>query len=182
MRTVLQEITTQSGAGFVFSDALVSNQLVTCRFKDLQLSKALNKILRGFDIAFRIYNENSAVLFKKEKPPVEDFKPAVVNIINLPEKDTIQELTRPIVLNNKTPVYPVEAIVKKYEGKVSIKLFVTKEGSVSKMEINKSSGYPILDSATVSYSEKLKFIPAKLNGDPHSAWVEMTFNYHFRDN
>lgn len=180
LKVVLDEITSQSGAVFIYSDALIKNAVVTCRFKDSRLEKALSKILEGCDISFRMYDKSSVVLFKKKTPPVTDFKPAVVNI-NIPETKMMQELTRPIILNQKIPAYPVEAIAKKYEGKVGIKLFVTKDGGVSKVEIAKSSGYSVLDSATIAYSEKLKFVPAKLNGEPHNAWLEITFNYHFNN-
>jgi protein TonB len=64
------------------------------------------------------------------------------------------------------PSYPREAIVRGIQGEVMLFLRISAEGKVSEVKLHKSSGYPILDEAALSFGKTLTFIPARENYQP----------------
>jgi len=90
---------------------------------------------------------------------------------------TTSRIIQPVLKENIEPVYPYEAKIKGIEGKVEIILSVNEAGDVDNTKISKSSGYKILDDATIEYAKNLKFDPASLEGKPVPAWVRWTISY-----
>jgi TonB family protein len=66
------------------------------------------------------------------------------------------------------------------QGNVTLRLRVDRDGQVhaDSTRIEESSGYPALDSAAVKGSQELRFIPAKLRGEPIP--VTILFPVYFR--
>jgi len=81
-------------------------------------------------------------------------------------------------LSNPKPVYPPLAKKIGMEGKVMLKVLVSREGNVLDIEIAESSGYQILDKAAAEAVKKWRFVPARQGDSPLDAWVQvpMVFN------
>ena len=125
-----------------------------------------------------MFGGNSYVLFKEKKLRENHYK-AVVISQNMPNVDTTHVIIQPKVISKIDPVYPPEAIKNEIEGKVTINIYVTKEGNVSKATVKFSSGSAILDSAAIDYSYNLKFSPAQYDSLPKSTWISMIYKYFF---
>lgn len=76
---------------------------------------------------------------------------------------------------NKPPTYPRLARERGYEGKLLVKVFVTKEGFVEKAEIIRSSGYHVLDRSALKSVKKWRFRPAEKFGVSVESVLEIPF-------
>ncbi len=74
-------------------------------------------------------------------------------------------------LNNPAPEYPSLSRRKGEEGRVLMKVLVSADGASEDVQIEKSSGSDRLDNAAVSAVKRWRFIPAKKNNQPLSAYV-----------
>lgn len=75
----------------------------------------------------------------------------------------------PVMLNQDLPFrYPLPLYEQRVQGNVTLHLFVDRDGRVlpESTRVEESSGYPSLDSAAVTGSQDLRFVPAKLRGEP----------------
>ena len=90
--------------------------------------------------------------------------------------------TAPTLKNQPRLLYPKAAQENNYYGKTEIVLNVSKTGKVDDVKIIKSSGYPVLDSASVAYAKSLLFNPATAHGRPVSARVKWSVQFKFSDN
>jgi TonB family protein len=87
----------------------------------------------------------------------------------------------PKMLNTDLPFrYPAALYARKVQGNVTLRLFIDRDGNVraDSTRVEEPSGYPALDSAAVKGSQELRFIPAKLHGEPMS--VPILFPVYFR--
>jgi TonB family protein len=82
--------------------------------------------------------------------------------------------------NNPQPVYPAIARLKGMEGTVMLKVLVSREGTVLKIEIAHSSRYVILDKAAIAAVRNWHFVPAKLGDSPIDQWVQMPVAFHLK--
>lgn len=76
-------------------------------------------------------------------------------------------------LNNPTPDYPALSVRKGEEGRVLMRVLVSADGAAEDVKIEKSSGFDRLDNAAVAAVKKWRFIPAKKNNQPMSAYVRV---------
>ena len=70
----------------------------------------------------------------------------------------------PTMLNESPPfLYPADLYAEKVQGNVTLRIFVDSAGMIvpESTSVATSSGYPGLDSAAVTGSERLRFAPAK---------------------
>lgn len=87
----------------------------------------------------------------------------------------------PKMLNTELPFrYPAALYAGKVQGNVTLRLHLDRDGQVraDSTRIEESSGYAALDSAAVKGSQELRFIPAKLHGEPIP--VTILFPIYFR--
>ena len=87
----------------------------------------------------------------------------------------------PKMLNTELPFrYPAALYARKVQGNVTLRLRIDRDGQVraDSTRIEESSGYAALDSAAVKGSQELRFIPAKLHGEPLP--VTILFPVYFR--
>ena len=113
--------------------------------------------------------------------------------IGCSEQDTTQKMAQafqpraahpdevPRVLNTDLPFrYPAALYARRVQGNVTLRLYVDTTGQVraDSTRIDESSGYAALDSAAVKGSQELRFVPAKLHGEPLAATV--LFPVYFR--
>jgi protein TonB len=109
------------------------------------------------------------------------------------DKDTSQKVAQafqagtsspdevPQMLNTELPFrYPAALYARKVQGNVTLRLRIDGDGQVraDSTRIEESSGYAALDSAAVKGSQELRFIPAKLRGEPMP--VTILFPVYFR--
>ncbi|MEO6528641.1 MAG: energy transducer TonB [Gemmatimonadaceae bacterium] len=88
---------------------------------------------------------------------------------------------KPLMLNSELPFrYPPVLYAQKVQGNVTLYLHIDRTGQVrpDSTRIEESSGYAALDSAAVTGSQELRFVPAKLRGEPIS--VSVLFPVYFR--
>lgn len=78
---------------------------------------------------------------------------------------------------NPKPDYPAIAQSRGWEGKVLLKVQVSNEGLSDAVEIERSSGYEILDESAIEAVKKWRFTPAKRGETPiaSSAIVPIIF-------
>ena len=87
----------------------------------------------------------------------------------------------PVMLNKDLPFrYPPSLYSKKVQANVILRVFIDKEGQIvpESTHVAESSGYPTLDSAAVTGSGDLRFIPAKTRGA--AVPVSILFPVYFR--
>lgn len=86
----------------------------------------------------------------------------------------------PLVENQVKPVYPPEAVEKKIEGRVWIKLKVGTNGIPSSVVVVKSSN-SIFDNSAVSAAKQYKFTPAMKDGKAVAVWVVIPFKFELSE-
>ena len=87
----------------------------------------------------------------------------------------------PKVLNTELPFrYPVALYARRVQGNVTLRLYIDTAGQAraDSTRIEESSGYVALDSAAVKGSQDLRFVPARLHGEPLATTV--LFPVYFR--
>jgi periplasmic protein TonB len=82
---------------------------------------------------------------------------------------------------NKPPVYPETARARGYEGIVFVTAEVLMDGNVGRLNINKSSGYAVLDTAALEAVKHWKFEPARKMGKPCASKVNLPIRFDIRD-
>ena len=86
----------------------------------------------------------------------------------------------PKVLNSDPFHYPASLYARRVQGNVTLRLFVDKNGRVvdDSTKVDEASGSSGLDSAAIKGSRELRFVPAKLRGEPMATTV--LFPVYFR--
>lgn len=92
------------------------------------------------------------------------------------EVPVVKEIVEPpkfgaAYLHNPAPDYPPLSRRVGEEGRVMLRVLVTKEGDAERVEIESGSGSSRLDKAALEAVKKWRFIPAKRNNQPISAYV-----------
>lgn len=81
---------------------------------------------------------------------------------------------------NPKPNYPMIARRNGYEGVVLLRVWVLESGNVGKIEIEKSSGYEMLDNSALKAVKEWVFTPGKRNGAPIPSWVTVPIKFQLR--
>lgn len=78
---------------------------------------------------------------------------------------------------NSRPNYPEASVRLNEEGSVVLALYVGADGKVTESKVEKSSGYPRLDTSAQQASLRYRFIPGKIGGQPAAMWhrIKITF-------
>ncbi|MNS73784.1 transport protein TonB [compost metagenome] len=83
-------------------------------------------------------------------------------------------IARDASLNNPEPPYPHESRRRGEEGRVVLKVRVSKEGTAESVEVENSSGYRRLDMVARKTVSRWRFIPARQNNAAVAAWTGVT--------
>ena len=59
-----------------------------------------------------------------------------------------------------------------------MKVLVSREGNPLKIDVNKTSGYNILDKTAVEAVKKWRFVPARQGDTPFEEWVQVPVSFH----
>ncbi len=177
LRSAVRELQAESGFNFIFNDKLLNEgKKVTCNFNRAKLKHILNGIFDGSDVSFKLFGSNSIVLYKSKNLRRPEYTAKIIEE-KIPVSDAVHSYSEAKMISDAEPHYPLGAVINRTEGKVTIKLFVNSRGNVSNALIEYSSKSAILDSASLRYAYKQKFIPAKINGRPVNSWYIITFLY-----
>ncbi len=74
-------------------------------------------------------------------------------------------------LKNPPPVYPATARRQGQQGRVMLRVLVNAAGGADQVEIRRSSGHGMLDSAALEAVRQWRFVPARQGDQPVAAWV-----------
>jgi protein TonB len=74
-------------------------------------------------------------------------------------------------LRNAPPRYPLIARRNGVEGTVRLKVFVSKDGKPTQVQLDQSSGSAALDSAALDAVRGWQFVPARRGQEPIDSWV-----------
>lgn len=80
-------------------------------------------------------------------------------------------------LNNPPPAYPLSARRRGIEGRVMVRAEVQADGTCSRVELKKTSGFDPLDQAALEAVKKWRFVAARRGSQPISAWVEVPITF-----
>jgi periplasmic protein TonB len=87
---------------------------------------------------------------------------------------------KPDYLKNPEPVYPEQARRRHEEGLVLLAVTVTAQGRAGRVEIKKSSGFPLLDNAAAQAVTDWQFQPARLNSVALESEIEVPVRFELR--
>lgn len=93
-----------------------------------------------------------------------------------PPPDYVQYDQPPELIQQFTPDYPIEALDKKHEGEVWLKLWVGETGTVVEANVLKSDD-EIFNKSAIEAGMRWKFKPAIVNGKPVAVWVSVPFRF-----
>ena len=87
----------------------------------------------------------------------------------------------PVLVSGELPFrYPAALYARKAQGDVTLRLFIDRDGRVTpeSTRVELPSGFSALDSAAVDGARNLRFVPAKLRGEPLP--ITVLFPVYFR--
>ena len=87
----------------------------------------------------------------------------------------------PSLLNAELPFrYPAALYAGRVQGNVTLRLFIDRDGRAlpDSTRVEEASGFAALDSSAISGAAQLRFVPAKLRGEPIP--VSILFPVYFR--
>jgi protein TonB len=88
----------------------------------------------------------------------------------------------PAYVHNPEPPYPRAARRLAQEGELMLRVEVLASGRVGRIEIERSSGYDILDDAAARAVRQWRFSPAKRGPNRVTAWVRVPIEFSLNDN
>lgn len=121
-----------------------------------------------------------AIAIKKMEKPKEEKRQISKAVYIPPQKGAAQREVNPY-LKNPAPVYPQLARENGWEGVVLLSVFVQSDGKPGQVNIEKSSGYNILDDAALKAIKKWRFLPARVGNLSFSSWVRIPIRFTLVD-
>ena len=114
----------------------------------------------------------------KPEPPPPAPKPVVIPPPQpKPQTEEYVPVTQPNFAMQATHVYPPEAARRHQQGTVELVLYINGSGALDKIEIVKSSGFPLLDAAAIREMKQSKFQPAMDGSIPIRSRTQASVTY-----
>ena len=114
----------------------------------------------------------------KPEPPPPAPKPVVVPQQQpKPLTEEYVPVTQPNFAMQATHVYPPEAARRHQQGIIVLMLYINGSGTLDKVEIVKSSGFPLLDEAAIKEMKQSKFEPAMDGAIPIRSRAQASVTY-----
>ena len=178
MRSVLKEIEMQTGKNFIYNDYLIDNVIVDFKISNVMTEDALTKLYSHTDLAFKLFGTDNIVIYKKELQKPNNISTITINDKVIENDSTSSSnIVAPSINSITKPVYPPDAVYNHFEGNVTVKVLVSKNGKPYKTHIVKSSGYALIDSSAVEYLRNINYKPAHIKDQPVNIWMLVSFNY-----
>lgn len=119
--------------------------------------------------------------------PVTDEQPTETKAAVAEQAAPKVEVTEPprfgvAYLNNPKPKYPSLSRRSGEEGRVLLRVLVNANGNPETVEISSTSGFERLDNAALEAVKQWRFVPAKKNNTPMSAYVTVPINFSLKHN
>ena len=92
------------------------------------------------------------------------------------------EWARPRFPYQPTPAYLEEARQQGWEGTVTLHLELRADGTVGDVQVARSSGHEILDTAAQETAKTWKHAPVTQEGEPVMRWAEINLTFSSTDN
>ncbi|QDX80545.1 hypothetical protein B9N43_04325 [Denitratisoma sp. DHT3] len=113
-----------------------------------------------------------AIAFIEETPAVPVAEaPAAAALPRATAPALVPPLFSADYLENPPPRYPPMSRRRREQGNVTLRVFVSAEGSAERIEIQASSGFERLDQAAREAVESWRFVPARRGQQRVAAWV-----------
>jgi protein TonB len=93
-----------------------------------------------------------------------------------PPADYVAVEKEPVIVKSVEPKYPDMAVRTGLEGKVSVKIWVDKEGKPKEVDVLESDA-EIFNEPAVEAARQFVFTPAYMNDGPVSVWVTITLRF-----
>lgn len=93
----------------------------------------------------------------------------------------VENKTPPDFSGNRPPSYPVEAIRRRLEGTVLLRLHIAASGRIERVEIVETSGHVVLDRAAVQAVRTWRGRPAHRAGQPVATVELLPVRFRFRE-
>jgi TonB family protein len=108
-----------------------------------------------------------------------DRKPLPEGLASIMGSESAMVMESPPVLlpGNLQPGYPAQAVFAQLKGKVVVRAQILANGLVGELFLRQSSGAPLLDQAALATVKSWRFRPARRNGEPVPAWVNVPIEY-----
>ncbi len=88
------------------------------------------------------------------------------------------EIEQPAPLYGEIPIeYPLHLWDQDMEGETLLRVRVTDTGSVDSVEVVESSGYQDFDAAAVDGARRLRFTPARQDGERIRVWARVPVHF-----
>jgi protein TonB len=114
----------------------------------------------------------------KPKPPPPARKPVVVPPPQpKPPTEEYIPVTQPTLAMQAMHTYPPEAARRHQQGTVILMLYINGNGTLDKVEILKSSGFPLLDAAAIKEMKQSRFEPAMDGAIPIRSRAQASVTY-----
>ncbi|MEI9961597.1 MAG: energy transducer TonB [Limisphaerales bacterium] len=114
------------------------------------------------------------------KPELPPPAPVIIKPTVVPPPKSSQEyvpVTQPNYARRAEPIYPDQARRWHQQGIVTLALFINELGALDKVEIIKSSGFPLLDTAAIKAMKQSRFAPAMDGMIPIRSRAEATVTF-----
>ncbi|MFO0912625.1 MAG: energy transducer TonB [Pirellulales bacterium] len=95
--------------------------------------------------------------------------PGIASSVSIPQSAGFDEDTPADLSLNVPPKYPAEAVRRKLQGTVTLRLVIDELGAVTQVEVARTSGHSLLDDAAVSAVRHWHAVPATHGGRHVSA-------------
>jgi periplasmic protein TonB len=97
-----------------------------------------------------------------------------------PPADFVPYEKEPQIVKKVEPKYPELALRAGLEGKVTVKIWVDKEGKVKQVVVLKSDA-EIFNESAIEAAKQFVFTPAYMNNGPVAVWVAFPFRFRLTD-
>ncbi len=105
---------------------------------------------------------------EKKPAPQRPIPAAATKTANVPQ---------PVVIRNTPPIYPETARRAGWEGRVTVRVEVSADGSPISVALEKSSGYGVLDQAALRAVKGWRFQPRTMGGVAMAGTVDVPVNF-----
>jgi protein TonB len=110
------------------------------------------------------------------EPKKIEKKPALQRPIQVAATKTAN-VPQPVVIRNTPPIYPETARRAGWEGRVTVRVEVSADGSPISVALEKSSGYGVLDQAALRAVKGWRFQPRTIGGVTMAGTVDVPVNF-----
>jgi protein TonB len=96
------------------------------------------------------------------------------------EEHAAVQVSVPLYDINPSPVYPLVARRRNYQGTVLLDVRVTADGKAAEVKVAQSSGYKVLDKSALSAVQGWRFEPARRGALPMETWVQVPVKFELK--